>query len=85
MTDSHTDDIRENLETAMTSARMEMLRLFVEELMIVLAKQDFRLNDLLQALVGYSEKRKDWAKVTEHLVAAANAVVEAKQQLIGKK
>ena len=85
MTDSHTDDIRENLETAMTSARMEMLRLFVEELMIVLAKQDFRLNDLLEALVDYSEKRKDWTKVTEHLVAAANAVVEAKQQLIGNK
>lgn len=85
MTDSHTGDIREGLETAMTAARQEMLRLFVEELMITLAKQDFRLNDLLEALVEYSERRADWSKVTEHLVAAANAVVEAKEDLIGKK
>lgn len=84
MTDSCTDDIRENLETAMMAARQEMLRLFVEELMIVLAKQDFRLNDLLDALTDYSQKRKDWSKVTEHLVAAANAVTEAKRQLTGK-
>lgn len=84
MTDSYTSDIRENLETAMTAARQEMLRLLVEELMIVLAKQDFRLNDLLEALTGYAEKRKDWSKVTEHLVAAANAVTEARRQLTGK-
>ncbi len=68
----------------MISARQEMLRLFVQELMIVLAKQDFRFNDLLDALSDYSENRKDWSKVTEHLVAAANAVVQAKQLLTGK-
>jgi hypothetical protein len=85
MTDSHTEDIREGLETAMTAARIEMLCVFVQEMMIVLAKQDFRLNDLLEALAEYSEKRKDWARVTEHLVAASHAVLEAKEQLIGKK
>jgi hypothetical protein len=84
MTDSHTDDIRENLETAMTAARTEMLRLFTEELMVVLAKQNFRLDDLLQALAEYSERRADWSKVTEYLVLASNAVVEAKEQLTGK-
>jgi hypothetical protein len=84
MTDSHTEDIREGLETAMTAARMEMLRLFVRELMVVLAKQDFRLNDLLEGLVEYSENRKDWSRVTEHLVLAANAVVEARRELTGK-
>lgn len=57
MTDSHTGDIREGLETAMTAARMEMLRLFVEELMIVLAKQDFRLNDLLEAQRNHDANR----------------------------
>ena len=84
MTDSHTEDIREGLETAMTAARTEMLWLIVKELMVVLAKQDFRLNDLLEALAEYSERRADWSEVTEHLVAAANAVVEAKEQLTGK-
>ena len=85
MTDSHNiDDIRENLETAMLAARTEMLRLLTQELMIVLAKRDFRLDDLLEALVEFSERRKDWAKVTEHLVAAANEVREAKRQLTGK-
>jgi hypothetical protein len=84
MADSHTEDIRENLQTAMTAARTEMLRVFVQELMIVLAKQDFRLDDLLEALAEYAERRADWSKVTEYLVAAANAVVEAKEQLTGK-
>jgi hypothetical protein len=85
MTDLDTEGIREGLETAVTAARMEMLRVLVGELMIVLAKQDFRLDDLLQALVEYSERRADWSKVTEYLVLASNAVVEAKEQLIGKK
>ena len=84
MTDSHTEDIKQNLEGAMTAARMETLRVFVEQLMLVLAKQDFRLNDLLEALVEYSERRADWSKVTEHLVAASNAVVEAREQVTGK-
>ena len=84
MTDSHTDDIREGLEAAMTAARMEMLRLVVEQLMIVLAKQNFRLNDLLDALTEYSERRADWSRVTEHLVAASNAVSDARRELTGK-
>ncbi len=85
MTDSYTEDIREGLESALMSARMEMLRVFVQELMIVLAKQDFRLDDLLEALAEYSERRADWSKVTQHLVAAANEVREAKEQLTGSK
>lgn len=80
---SHTDDIKEGLETAMTAARMEMLRILVEELMLTLARQNFRLNDLLEALVTYSERRADWSEVTKHLVQAANAVTDARQQ-IGK-
>jgi hypothetical protein len=84
MSDSHVEDIRESLEAAMLAARTEMLRLFVQELMIVLAKKDFRLNDLLEALAEYSERRADWSRVTEHLVAASGAVVEARRELTGK-
>ncbi len=86
MTDSysHIGDIREGLETAMTAARMEMLRIVVEELMLSLGRQNFRLNDLLEALVAYSERRADWTEVTKHLVQAANAVTDARQELTGK-
>lgn len=84
MTNDSSNDIRENLEIAMTAARTEMLRLFVSEFMIVLAKQDFRLNDLLEALAEYSERRADWSEVTGYLIQAANAVVEAKRALTGK-
>ena len=84
MADSHTDEIRENLETAMTAARMQTLCLIVEQFMIVLARQNYRLNDLLDALVQYSERRADWSRVTEHLTAASNAVVEARRELTGK-
>lgn len=86
MTDSysHIGDIREGLETAMTAARMEMLRIVVEELMLSLGRQNFRLNDLLEALVTYSERRADWSEVTKHLVQAANAVTDARQQLTDK-
>ena len=84
MTDSHADDIRENLQTAMVAARMELLRVFVEQLMIVLAKQNYRLDDLLNALTEYTEIRKDWSRVAEHLVAASNAVSDAKRELTGK-
>lgn len=85
MTDSqYIDDLKEHLQCSMVSLRQEALRLFVGELMVALAKQDYRLNDLLEALALYSEGRKDWAKVTALLDQAAQEVVEVKRHLTGK-
>jgi hypothetical protein len=47
-------------------------------------RENFRLNDLLEALAQYSERRSDWSRVTEHLVAASGAVVDARKQLTGE-
>jgi hypothetical protein len=85
MSDFDGEEIREHLETAMLAARTEMLRMYVAELMIVLARENFRLDDLLQTLAEYCERRPDWSEVSSHLVQAANAVQEAKEALTGSK
>lgn len=84
MTDSYGDRVRQQLESAVKTARQESLQMFVKELMIALAKQNYRLDDLLDALAVYSQGRSDWSKVTEHLIAAEREVREAKKRLKGK-
>lgn len=83
MTD-YGDRVRQGLESAVRLARQETLETFVRELMIALAKENYRLDDLLDALTVYSQNRKDWSKVTEHLVIAAQEVRQAKKKLTGK-
>lgn len=79
------EDLKEHLSCAMISIRQQALNTFVQELMVILAKQgEYRLDDLLDALALWSERREDWSKVTEHLDRAANEVREAKAHLIGK-
>jgi hypothetical protein len=85
MTDFDSGDrIRQQLEFAVKLARRETLQAFVRELMIALAKENYRLDDLLDALTVYSQGRGDWSKVFEHLIAAAKEVREAKKKLTGK-
>ncbi len=84
MTDSHTDDIREGLETAMTAARMETLRVLIKEFVLVLRKRDYMFDDILQALSEYSEGRSDWAEATELIDRAVNAIRDRRRELTGK-
>lgn len=84
MPDSYGDRVREQLESAVRVVRQETLEIFVRELMIALAKENYRLDDLLDVLGLYSQNRKDWSKVTEHLATAAQEVRQAKRKLTGK-
>lgn len=83
MTD-FSDSIGQQLQSAVRAARQECLQAFVRELMVALAKENYRLDDLLDALTVYSQGRSDWSKVTEHLIAAAEGVRGAKRRLTGK-
>lgn len=86
MSDSpHVENIQKSLQSSLEASRQEALTVFVEQLMFALAKQDYRLNDLLGALVIYSRRRTDWRRVTEHLLLATDAVLQAKRELTGGK
>jgi hypothetical protein len=84
MSDLDTDRIGQQLQDVVRFARQETLRIFVEQLMIALAKENYRLDDLLEALVHYSQRRADWSKASEHLSAAAQEVRGAKRKITGK-
>lgn len=84
MTDSYADRVREQLEVAVRVVRQETLEIFVRELMIALAKENYRLDDLLDGLTLYSQRRSDWSEVTKCLAAAAVGVRAAKRKLIDK-
>jgi hypothetical protein len=84
MNDLDTDRIGQELQAVVKFARQESLRIFVEQLMIALGKENYRLDDLLEALFHYSQRRADWSKASEHLSAAAQEVREAKKKITGK-
>jgi hypothetical protein len=84
MSDLDTDRIGQQLQAVVRFARQESLRIFVHQLMIALAKENYRLDDLLEALVHYSGRRADWSKVSEHLSAAVQEVRGAKKKITGK-
>lgn len=77
--------LEEYLQEAMAGLRDEAMNLFVKKLMIALAKENYRLDDLLQGLATYAEGRSDWANVVKHLEDAAEEVVRVKKELIGGK
>lgn len=77
--------LTELLNEATITARKITMQLFVEKLMIALAKEGYRLNDLSEALAEYARRRDDWRTVVHHLEAAAAEVVRVKNNLIQGK
>ena len=69
------------LNEATVTARKITMQLFVRELMTALAKENYRLNDLSEALAEYAKRRDDWATVVHHLEAAAQEVVRVRTNL----
>lgn len=76
--------LTELLTDATVTARRITIQLFVNELMAALAKENYRLNDLSEALAEYARRRDDWATVVHHLEAAAKEVVRAKNNLASR-
>lgn len=73
--------LTELLNEATITARKITIRLFVRELMVALAKEGYRLNDLSEALAEYAKGRDDWGTVVHHLESAAAEVVRARTNL----
>lgn len=76
--------LTELLTEATVTARRITMQLFVQELMLALAKENYRLNDLSEALAEYAKRRDDWGTVVHHLQAAAAEVVRVKNNLSGR-
>lgn len=76
--------LTELLNEATVTARKITMQLFVQELMLALAKENYRLNDLSEALAEYARRREDWKSVVHHLEQAAAEVVRAKTNLTGQ-
>lgn len=75
-----TKELREHLECSMLSLRQQAISLLVQELMVVLQKQGYFLDDLLEALAQYSEARPEWVRVTELLDRAVDVVRDLRRQ-----
>lgn len=85
VTDSqYFQDFKEHLECSMLSLRQEMLRVLIKEFMVILRKQDYLFDDLLDSLSLYSEGRADWEEVTQLLNRAADVVRDRRRELTGK-
>lgn len=52
--------------------------------MLALAKENYRLNDLSEALAEYARGRDDWTTVVHHLEAAAAEVVRVRDNITGQ-
>lgn len=76
--------LTELLSEATVTARKITIQLFVQELMVALAKQNYRLNDLSEALAEYAKRRDDWKTVVYHLESAAQEVVRVRTNLTGQ-
>lgn len=61
------EDMKESLDSALLSARWEMLRIFAKELMIILQKYDFTFDEFLDALSLYAEDFPEWAEAKEFI------------------
>ncbi len=72
------------LAEATVTARNLTMQLFVQKLMVALAKENYRLNDLLESLAEYAKRREDWSNVVHHLEAARDEVVRAKTKITGQ-
>ena len=77
--------LRDSLEEAMAGLRDEAMALFVKELMVALAKENYRFDDLLQGLASYADERPDWVQVVKLLEDAAEEVVRVRKELTGGK
>ena len=77
--------LRDSLEEAMAGLRDEAMALFVKELVVALAKENYRFDDLLQGLASYADERADWVQVVKHLEDAAEEVVRVRKDLTGGK
>lgn len=64
-----------------TTTRENAIQLFTQELMIALAKEDYRLDDLAKALAEYAKGRDDWQTVVYHLERAAAEVVRTRNNI----
>jgi hypothetical protein len=69
----------------MAGLRDEAMALFVKELVVALAKENYRFDDLLQGLASYADERADWVQVVKHLEDAAEEVVRVRKDLTGGK
>lgn len=80
----YVEELREHLECSMLSLRQQAISLFVQELMVVLQKQGYLFDDLLEALSEYSEARSDWARATDLIDQAVNEIRDRRRELTGK-
>jgi hypothetical protein len=55
----------------------------IEQIIGALKTQHYSFPEILDALAQYSKNREDWGEVTEHLLGAKVAVLEASARLRG--
>lgn len=61
------EDLKEHLDCALSSSRLETLRIFTKELMLALQKHNFTFDEFLDALSLYCEDFPEWSKVKEFI------------------
>jgi hypothetical protein len=55
----------------------------IEQIIAALKTQHYSFPEILDALAQYTKSRQDWKEVTEHLLGAKAAVLQASAKLRG--
>ena len=76
-------DILNSLTQAISQFQEQALCELVNQIIIALKANNYRFENILEALAEYTKARDDWGEVTQHIQAARVAVVEASARLRG--
>jgi hypothetical protein len=81
-------EITDSLTHAVDHARLLAISVFTQELMVALAKENYYLDDLLDALADYAnqreDRREDWREVARYLSEASTAAAKTRTDLIDR-
>ena len=63
--------------------QQQALAELVKQIIIALKTNNYRFENILDALAEYTRSRDDWGEVTQHIQAARVAVLQASARLRG--
>ncbi len=76
-------DVLDSLTQAISQFQQQALAELINQIIIALKANNYRFENILEALAQYTKARDDWGEVTQHIQAARVAVLEASARLRG--
>jgi hypothetical protein len=68
-----------SLQEAIAAARSQSMDLLAQELMAALLKENYQLDEFLEGLAGYTDKKPGWEQVTRYLELASEEFSKLKR------